>query len=59
MFLRHVIPRVLAANVVAAVIVYLYLALVSAPDSAIEENAVLEIASVGVYVAVAALSVFE
>lgn len=53
-FVRSVAPLVLTANVVAAIVVYLYLALVS-PASASEESVALELATFGTYVAVAAV----
>ncbi|MFN2524845.1 MAG: adenylate/guanylate cyclase domain-containing protein, partial [Actinomycetota bacterium] len=53
-FVRSVVPHVLGANFIAAVIVYLYLALVS-PPSATEENFALEIGTFGAYVLLAAV----
>jgi adenylate cyclase len=54
-FVRDVVPRVLAANFLAAVIAYLYLALISPPGSATEESWALELATFGTYVVLAAV----
>ena len=54
-FMRRVASRVIAANVVAAIVVYLFLALVSPPYSSTEESVALELATFGTYVVVAVL----
>jgi adenylate cyclase len=54
-FRGRVATQVIAANVAAAIVVYLFLALVSAPESTTEESTALELATFGTYVVAAAL----
>ena len=55
-FRSRIASRVIAANVAAAVVVYLFLALVSPSPSTTEESIGLELATFGAYVLVAALA---
>ena len=58
-FLRRIGSQVIAANVVAAVVVYLFLALISPPASTTEESVALELATFAAYVLAGAVAGFR
>lgn len=58
-FMRSVAPRLLGANLVAALVVYLYLSLVAPPMSSTEASFTLELATFGGYIALAAAVGFQ
>lgn len=58
-FMGRIASRVIAANVVGAVVVYLFLAFVSPPSSTSEESLALELATFGTYLVAAALTGYQ
>lgn len=58
-FMGRIASRVIAANVVGAVVVYLFLAFVSPPSSTSEESLALELATFATYLVAAALTGYQ